>query len=198
MLIIDHYIQLAMKIQNHYRIMFKPLALLLFVLFSWSALNAQQVCNSNMPRNRPDNRYELVTGASPAGSEVRDRVTSLIWKRCVEGMSWSGTNCTGAATAMPWTQALDVARLATATTASPSTPWRVPNYTELFSLPERACESPPINANWFPADPADMVWTSTSNPSAANAAFTVWFVQGQGQDAPKAKSKIVRLVRSSP
>lgn len=35
---------------------------------------------------------------STDGTEVTDTKTGLIWRRCPEGMTWSGTACTGTVT----------------------------------------------------------------------------------------------------
>lgn len=158
---------------------------------------AAQFCNPNIAPTRPDSRYELVTGATPAGSEVRDKVTRLVWQRCVQGMQWNGSACTGTATAHSWTAALDLARTATATTASPATPWRVPNRAELLSLPERACHSPAINTTWFPAEPGGQAWSSSPlSDSPPSNAWSVNFTYGDDSYDGKVVTGGVRLVRS--
>lgn len=160
---------------------------------------AVQVCNSNMALTRPDSRYETVAGTTPAGSEVRDRVTGLIWQRCVQGMAWSGSTCTGTATTHnSWMTALELARTATPTTAATVTLWRLPNKTELFSLPERACASPAINATWFPADPGGWAWSSSPVSGSVDGAWYVLFSDGGGYTGgSKGFAGQVRLVRSS-
>ncbi len=135
------------------------------------AQSGGQVCNVKIPLTRPDSRYELVNGTTPAGSEVRDKVTGLIWQRCVVGMSWNGTTCTGTARSLTWQNALDAARTASKGTVSAATAWRVPNHAELYSLAERACSDPAINAKFFPATPAaspDDSVTWSSSPDVRN------------------------------
>lgn len=157
---------------------------------------AAQTCSPNIAFTRPDSRYEFVTGTNPADSEVRDKVTGLIWQRCAQGMSWNGSTCTGIATAHSWTAALELARTATATTASPVTPWRVPNRAELLSLPERACHLPAINTSWFPQDPGNWVWSSSTISGFPDRAWTVSFDSGDDSYAIKSVTGVVRLVRS--
>lgn len=109
-------------------------------------------CNTSMSLTRNDNRYEAVT---IDGSEVRDKVTGLVWQRCVIGKTWNGSSCMGAANSLTWIQALDAARTATISQAPAAFAWRLPSYAELNSLVERSCYDPSININWFPATPVD-------------------------------------------
>jgi hypothetical protein len=176
---------------------FKPAwqtpALAAFLLLSAGAAWAQQVCNPNIPLTRPGSRYEAVVGATPAGSEVKDKVTGLVWKRCVEGMSWGGAACTGTYGTYTWTQALEQARTASATTATPVTAWRLPNKAELSSLVETACHSPALNATWFPnqplTSPGYYAWSSSPGASGTGFAWGVGY-------SNKTHGFAVRLVRS--
>lgn len=176
-------------------------AALLCSLLAASAM-AQQSCNPNVPLKRPDSRYEAVAGALPAGSEVRDKVTGLIWQRCLLGKSWNGTACTGTTTPLTWTQALDSARLATPTAASPASAWRLPNRNELQSLVETACYYPAINATWFPDVPAyggfdSWMWSASTLAFNAGGAWGVDFGVGWDYDIDKSLGIIsARLVRS--
>ena len=174
---------------------FIKLAGLAGVLYSGAAL-AVQVCDANIVRTRPDSRYEAVAGTTPAGAEVRDKVTGLIWQRCVRGMSWSGSTCTGTASTHTWTAALDQARNATPTSASPATPWRLPNQKELYSLPERACYSPAINSTWFPAEPGGWAWSASPIAGYPGSAWSVPFGNGNDYYYSKSGADQVRLVRS--
>jgi hypothetical protein len=159
---------------------------------------AQAACNPNIPLTRPDSRYEAVAGATPAGSEVRDKVTGLVWQRCVVGMAWNGTACTGTASNLTWQNALDAARTATASTATTgaSATWRVSNHAELYSLAERACYNRAINTTWFPATPSGWTWSSSPSANDSAAAWGVSFDVGLGNLAYKSSAYRVRLVRS--
>lgn len=170
------------------------------VLASMCCLSSlvQAACNNNIPPTRPNARYEQVTGASPLGSEVRDKVTGLIWQRCVVGMVWDGTTCTGQPTRKKWTQALEAARTATLSAVPTATAWRVPNHVELFSLAERACAAPSINTHWFPATPPIQTWSSSPSADSRQDAWVVDFNIGTSVYAFPMTSEIpvVRLVRS--
>jgi Protein of unknown function (DUF1566) len=183
---------------------FKPTghapALAALLWLSAGAAWAQQVCNSAIALTRPDSRYETVTGTTPAGSEAKDKVTGLVWKRCVEGMSWNGSACTGTHGSYAWTQALERARTASATTATPVTAWRLPNKAELSSLVETACYNPALNATWFPnqplASPGYFAWSSSPIAGSSDVAWLVDFNEGDGGIGFKNGGFSVRLVRS--
>jgi len=119
-----------------------------------STLALAQTCNPNIPLSKPDSRYSY----NSSGNEVTDNVTSLIWKRCVEGMSWNGTTCSGSASAFNWEQAL--------AHAATQTGWRMPNQKELQSLVETACDEMAINAKAFPATPSSAWSGSPLRPTA--------------------------------
>ncbi len=174
----------------------KSLTAALCIASAGSLFAQAQVCPSTIERTRPDSRYEAVSGATPAGSEVRDKVTGLIWKRCLEGATWSGTACTGAASTFTWVNALDRARTATATTASPASAWRLPNRNELLSLAEIACHNPAINSTWFPNQPSTSAWSASPVEDSAGYAWFVYFLNGfDGYDV-KSFGLSARLVRS--
>jgi hypothetical protein len=158
---------------------------------------ARATCNASISLTRPDSRYKLVEGATPTGSEVRDNVTGLVWQRCLAGMTWDGTTCTGTASSLTWALALDVARTATASTATAATTWRMPNHAELYSLAERACYDPAINTTWFPATPSDWAWSSSPYADSSDIAWLVYFHFGYNDFKNKSDTNRVRLVRSS-
>jgi hypothetical protein len=174
----------------------RRLLLALALLLPWAGW-AQQQCHPSLPRTRPDSRYEAVAGASPAGSQVRDRVTGLVWQRCAMGMAWNGSNCTGTALEFHWSDALDAGR-------NVGGGWRVPNRVELTSLVEGACRHPAINTTWFPDTPQVFAWSSTAH-RAIYVAWSVAFFGDQydthGRTIPAFTSSrllTVRLVRDGP
>ncbi|MEJ6004696.1 DUF1566 domain-containing protein [Paucibacter sp. AS339] len=101
----------------------------------------------------------LVSGSKPSGftssgDEVLDRATGLVWKRCVEGMNWNGSTCTGSASTFTHEQAFARARNQGA--------WRVPNVKELQSLQDPAVQDVPAFSAAFPATPPfSYGWAST-------------------------------------
>ncbi len=159
---------------------------------------AQAACRVNTPLSRPDSRYEVVAGATPTGSEVRDKVTGLVWQRCVLGMAWDGATCTGTPTMLSWPNAFNAALSAATSTAGTGAAaiWRVPNYVELFSLVELACNNPAINTTLFPAAPPFTMWSSSPSASYSNYVLTVTFNSGNDSVTYLNDTNRVRLVRA--
>jgi len=160
------------------------------LLAASSTLALAQTCNPNIPLSKPDNRYTY----NSVGDEVTDTVTGLIWKRCVEGMSYSGGTCTlnGSATTFTWEGALKH--------AATQSGWRIPNIKELKSLVETACHDKAINHKAFPTSPNE-VWSSsvTMKDYKENYAWFTDFVNGHtAYYRLKSKTLSVRLVRDQP
>ncbi len=127
------------------------------------------------------------------GQEATDTATGLIWRRCVEGMTWNGSTCSKAANFYTHEQALQRA----ATEASLSqTAWRLPNVKELETL---LVESPQnasvVDSTVFPNMPTDIFWTSTPYAIDGNGVWFVDFSLGVVAAALRSNINYVRLVR---
>jgi hypothetical protein len=96
--------------------------------------------------------------ASAGGQEVTDRITKLVWRRCVEGMHFDGSTCTGNFLNLTLPDALGHAN---AVAQASGQPWRLPNAKELHSITDEAVNTPAIDATVFPGTPAAKQWTST-------------------------------------
>ncbi|MCB1137263.1 MAG: DUF1566 domain-containing protein [Leptospiraceae bacterium] len=101
---------------------------------------------------------------------AKDMETGILWRRCVLGMTWDGTTCTGSA------QSVDFAAAQTSCAALPPSTygaWRVPEYRELSTLFEYHGGAPAIPAAYFPGFPgATGLWSNTTqlaNPTNALA-----------------------------
>jgi hypothetical protein len=150
-------------------------------------------CNLSVPATQPDNRYEVVEGTS--GAEVRDKLTGIVWQRCVLGMAWNGKTCVGTAIGKTWAEAVQAAHAAAPSRVPGAALWQLPNNADLYGLAERACYSPSINTNWFPETPSDRTWSSTVDPANADVALHVSFSYGHGGSALKKNLGRVRLMR---
>ena len=107
---------------------------------------------------------------SADGSEVTDSTTGLIWRRCAEGMAWSGSTCTG--TAATYTHEGALQRAASEATASKA--WRVPNVMELSSITKLGeAVNPSIDITAFPGTPSSWFWTSSPYVGDSNYAWDV-------------------------
>ena len=140
---------------------------------------------------------------SKNGSEVTDKKTGLIWRRCVEGMRWNGKTCVGKASALTRAAAL---QLAINQTTSTSVAWRLPNKDELVSIVDYDSH-PAINTKVFPATPAQPFWVDSPaftfvNQSGKSDNLFGWFVNFDDgyvhQKNDLRDSYHVRLVRTGP
>jgi hypothetical protein len=140
---------------------------------------------------------------SSDGQEVTDARTTLIWRRCPEGMTWNGSTCAGVASYSTQEAAL---RLAVSEAARTGVAWRLPNVKELASIADRSQAAPAIDALVFPATPAETVaafWTSTPYRQDPRIGFFVNFNNGYagfsvGSAYLRASGAYVRLVRGGP
>jgi Protein of unknown function (DUF1566) len=132
---------------------------------------------------------------SADGSEVIDSATGLTWRRCSEGMTWSGSTCTGTAATYTHEQAL--LRGKSEATASGKA-WRVPNVKELSSITKLGVSiSPSIDIAAFPATPSSGFWSSSPYVGGSYGAWGVYFSSGYVYDYYRSNSYYVRLVRAS-
>jgi len=122
---------------------------------------------------------------------VTHKTTGLVWKRCAEGMTWTGSACTGTATTYTWAQAVAL----TATFAGKSD-WRLPNIRELFTITEIDAYNPAINSVIFSTTPtSNFFWSSSAYAGNSNDAWYVDFDYGNDDTYIKTYNFQVRLVR---
>jgi hypothetical protein len=124
---------------------------------------------------------------SAVGSEVTDTATGLVWRRCSEGQTWSGTNCTGTASDYTHEEAL--------TQAKSQADWRLPNVKELSSLVGLDRVSPSIDIKAFPNTVPVSYWTSSPDAANSSRAWGVHFGKGYVSGDYRSRSLYVRLVR---
>ena len=109
------------------------------------------------------------------GSEVTDSITGLTWRRCSEGMAWSGGTCTG--TAATYTHEGALQRATSEATASKA--WRLPNVLELSSITKAGeAVNPSIDTTAFPGTPSSYFWTSSPYVGYSGVAWSVVFGNG--------------------
>jgi Protein of unknown function (DUF1566) len=130
---------------------------------------------------------------SADGTEVTDQKTGLVWRRCVEGMAYSGGTCTGVG---GWFTHESALQRATAQASSTGIAWRLPNVKELSSILDRSHINPAIDTTVFPASPATGLFWSSS--PCMNGPLSVWYVDfgsGSVSDDIRSSAFFVRLVR---
>ncbi|MCD6662868.1 MAG: DUF1566 domain-containing protein [Comamonas sp.] len=124
---------------------------------------------------------------STDGTLVIDTRSHLAWDRCVVGMQWNGSTCTGRAQLLTLAQAQ---ALADERWKAGGVRWRLPRVPELRRLVNRGTSPSAVDAALFPGAPADWHWTSTRsvNTGAVNP-YTYGNVMrgGQGGDALHAR-----------
>jgi hypothetical protein len=134
-------------------------------------------------------RYVVTTQAllgDALNNAVIDRKTGLIWRRCLQGQSWNGVNCTGSAFDYTHEQALAATNGAT---------WRLPNAKELATLADRSQISPALDAVAFPAASDLYTWSTTPVPSNSGNARVNGFSVGSAFSIFRTTSDVgIRLV----
>jgi Protein of unknown function (DUF1566) len=161
--------------------------------------------NSNEGSPSSEYRYftqgvRLVRGGAPSpavrysyiseGAEVVDNKTGLIWKRCAEGMAWSGNTCIGTSEVFTHEKAFAQAQTQTG--------WRLPNRKELGSLAERETMNTAQSSAVFLGTTLDSGFWSTS-PDTLQP-FQAWLatLSGYVNFGYRSNGGYVRLVRNAP
>lgn len=121
------------------------------------------------------------------GQEVFDSSSRLTWRRCAEGMRWSGQVCAGKALKFSYAGAKKKTAGA----------WRLPNREELVGIVEKnAKKKPRIDTAAFPQTPALPFWATRPGSDDNLNAWLVSFSSGKVK-ANLGQAKFpLRLVRT--
>lgn len=119
--------------------------LVIMIMLQTASVLAQQVCNNEIVRTTPDNRYQ-----DNGDGTVLDFQTGLMWQKCSLGQE--GDDCIALGTAVfSWDKALQQVEILNSSGGFAGySDWRLPNSKELGSLYEDACISPSVNSRLFP------------------------------------------------
>ena len=139
---------------------------------------------------RPDADY-----TDNGDGTVTHKPTGLVWKRCSEGQTWTGTTCSGEPGKFTALQA----RGLTANYAGKSD-WRLPTTEELMSLTDYTKSGPAINTFIFPGTPAiesNFYWSASVTDSGVNAYqdYVDFFHGWRAKSPVNDGAFLVRLVR---
>jgi hypothetical protein len=122
-----------------------------------------------------------------SGQEVHDRSSGLTWRRCTEGMRWSGVGCTGEPRTFTQIEATEH--------AAQQTGWRLPTVGELHTLVDAGRRNPAIDTQAFPDTPPDWFWSASQANSRITHAWLVHFGEGRANMALRLNHMPARLVR---
>ena len=166
-------------------------AMLALCILAWSSTQAEipsasGACVAGTIETTPSSDFTVLDG----GQVVRHETTGLEWRRCAEGMSWTGTGCTGTASVMTWYEALQH--------ANTESGWRLPNINELRSIVEECRISPAINQQVLPNTPSSYFWSASPYAGHSILAWGVSFYHGRNYEAFKGDSRRLRLIQLSP
>ncbi|SEA46081.1 TIR domain-containing protein [Thiothrix caldifontis] len=134
--------------------------------------------------NRVSDRYIIHDNGT-----VTDTLTSLMWKRCSEGLN--GADCSGKFAYFTWDDAMS--KFGKDASFAGYSDWRMPSIHELRTLVDRS-QHPTIDQLVFPQTSATWHWSSTELGTAG-----VWLVNfGDGGDgwSERGSACVVRLVHS--
>ncbi len=134
------------------------------------------------------------TYADNGDGTVTDPTTGLVWMRCAMGQTWTGSTCSGTATAYTWDQAVALTNKATFAGKSD---WRLPNIRELQTIVDRAMvKRPTLDTTAFPNAPVSVFWSGSTYLPNPGGAWIVDFYNGFNNANYKTDTNVVRLVRS--
>jgi Protein of unknown function (DUF1566) len=111
------------------------------------------------------------------GAELLDKTTRLVWRRCAEGQTWTGSTCSGTPTTyltMP-----DAIVRAQSQAGAAGLPWRLPNAKELSTLVDTQRKQPAIDTALFPGFTVESYHTSTPWPENPVYKWRVNFADGE-------------------
>ena len=163
-------------------------ALMALCVLAWSSAQAEipsasGACRAGTLETTPSSHFTVLEG----GAVVRHETTGLEWRRCAEGMSWSGSGCMGTAISKTWSGALQHAHAESG--------WRLPNINELRSIVERCRINPAINQQVFPNTLSSRFWSASPAAGHSDIAWYVAFYNGHASGHGRSFSYRVRLVR---
>jgi hypothetical protein len=152
------------------------------------AVQAVYACSASIPESTP-----IADFVDNGNATVTHSRTGLMWKRCAEGQTWSGSTCNGSASSATWANAL---KSAVGDSTAGFGDWRLPNLKELESIVEDKCGSPSINSSVFPNTPDWNFWSASANARNSSYAWLVFFRYGNASSEDKNFDNHVRLVRA--
>ena len=177
----------------------KQPALFLLMTFCATApaLAGEQRCDG--PQRRAASEFRIVGD----GSEILDTKSNLVWRRCIEGQTWTGGTCQAddprAVNPGP-RMTYGAAQQFAASLSTPEKSWRLPKAAELIALREAGCYNPSFSLDLFPTSPDwssdGFFWTSTPDGGGLATISAIGTSDAHETPAPDHVNH-VRLVRAN-
>lgn len=176
----------------------QPAALILIaMILATPALAGEQRCEG--PQRRADAEFQILGD----GSEILDTKSNLIWRRCIEGQTWTGETCRAddprAVNPGP-RMTFAEARAFAASLSTPDKTWRLPKAAELIALREDGCYNPSFSLTLFPTAPDwssdGHFWTTTPDGGGLATISAIGSSDAHETPAPDHVNH-VRLVRAN-
>jgi hypothetical protein len=188
-----NYLLIKTKLNNNGANMSKPIQfkkLLLLMLLLSSSMNVfSQTIEDYIDHQWQNSRYTNYNNGT-----VTDKKTTLMWKRCPEGLS--GSSClTGTAAEYTYKTAIERADALENKSFATYSDWRLPNIKELRSLAAYDRYRPAINRTLFPNTPNSYFWSSSPYAYYNYAAWVLDFDYGDDYYYHRSNYIYVRLVR---
>jgi hypothetical protein len=125
---------------------------------------------------------------------VTDLRRGLMWKVCLEGMTWESGKCTSEPAQLNWQEAHESAL---DSRFAGHDDWRLPNIKELSSIVDEHRYSPALNLDVFLRNNFDVLWSSTYDVADASYAFVLTLYSGTSLPHHQSNTENVRLVRTA-
>lgn len=152
---------------------------------------------------------EYILGEAEGTASAMHWPTGLVWKRCVEGMTYSSGQCTGTPTSNKWPNSATSYLPKYFTDSGPyphsapstqnllaSGAWRMAYKNELISITQSCGNNPRVNRMVFPDTPSSYVWSGSPNATYSDVAWVVNFSNGYAGSSSRNYGNHVRLVRA--
>ena len=142
-------------------------SLLISLMLLMPIANAQVCMKEVTPQTVSAGNFDL-----SAPGLALNKLSGLVWNRCVYGQTWDITKstCIGSPVKLTWQEALQVAY---------DNNKRLPDIKELNTILDLQCIIPPINLDIFPNTPGSKVnglWSSTPYITNDTDKTNAWYV----------------------
>ena len=162
------------------------------VFASFPAMSVQK-CDDKKQEVTPSSRFQ-----DNGNGTITDTQTKVTWQRCVVGMTWDGSSCTGQSLDYKYSESHTVVDEYNQKKVAKHSNWRLPTEAELASIVESKCFNPTINLDVFPYTPQSGYWTSTEDQGLNTTRIRVMhFYNGNAYTAHQNQSWRIRLVANN-